>query len=311
MIGQGVALRGIGMAWLLVFVGASGCRLSAGSSVDPVAPRSPSASTRRERSAPTLVRVASWNVRRLGQAKTDLARVAEVLAHYDIVAIQEVMTREVVDALRERLPEHAILLTDTPRPKQGSHREYYAFVYRRARMDPVMNTFYPDPADDFVRDPFVACFDGGDAVGRLCLLTVHVVWGDRVAQRKDEILAIDDALRWARNGGIDAEWIVLGDFNRPFDDGDRDEDPEEEWLELIAPHVEPSPMLFVGPETPTTLGKNGYANAYDHCFVSAPLQSHVRKAERLDIVAEVCGGSVEVCLASVSDHAPYGLELAF
>ncbi len=259
----------------------------------------------------TRVQVGSWNIRRLGHAKTDLPTVARVLSEFDIVAVQEVMTREVVDTLRAQLPEHDILLTDTPRPTSGSHREYYGFVYRTAAFDPVMNTFYPDPDDAFVRDPFIACFDGGSPVGTLCLLTVHVVWGERVAERKAEILAIDDALRWGRDAGIDAEWVVLGDFNRPFDDGDRDDDPEEEWAELIAPGEGNGGMVFVGPEMPTTLGAKGYANAYDHCFVSEALRKQVRAARRFDMVAEVCDGSIQRCRTSVSDHAPYVVELAF
>jgi len=277
---------------------------------DPPADPGASQAPTRAAAPPTSVHIASWNIRRLGQAKTDLQAVASVLERFDIVAIQEVMTREVADALRAELPEHEVLLTDTPRPTHGTHREFYGFIYRTSRFDPVMNTFYPDPADAFVRDPYIACFDGGGSVGTLCLLTVHIVWGKRVAGRKNEILAVDDALHWGQAAGLDAEWIVLGDFNRPFDDGDADTNPEEEWRELVDPTVA-SPMMFVGPEVPTTLGQDEYANAYDHCFVSSGLQPQVRAAHRIEIVDEVCDGSFERCRKTVSDHAPYAVQLQF
>ena len=32
----------------------------------------------------------------------------------------------------------------------------------------------------------------------------------------------NDALRWAQEGDESSAWIVLGDFNRPIDDGDAD-----------------------------------------------------------------------------------------
>ncbi|MBL4687623.1 MAG: endonuclease/exonuclease/phosphatase family protein [Nannocystaceae bacterium] len=296
------------VASLLLLMAVAACRPT---SVPTSAPSPTSVQLVDDAGPTTTIRVGSWNIRRLGHAKTDLAAVASVLATFDIVAIQEVMTREVVEELEARLPDHRILLTDTPRPATGSYREYYGFVYRQAAFDPVMNTFYPDPDDAFVRDPFIACFDGGAVVGRLCLLTVHIVWGDRVAERKAEILQIDDALRWGQRAELKAQWIVLGDFNRPFDDGDRDDEPEEEWAELVAPGEPDASMIFVGPEMPTTIGASGYANAYDHCFVSGQLRKHVRTARRFDLVAEVCDGSFQRCRASVSDHAPYFVELSF
>jgi endonuclease/exonuclease/phosphatase family metal-dependent hydrolase len=219
------------------------------------------------------------------------------------------MTREVVEELDAQLERHEALLTDTPTPAQGSYREYFAFFYRPDRLLPTLNTYVADEEDRFHRDPYLACFEVLATGDSLCLLTVHVTYGDRVAERKAEIAALDDALRWAQDGDQTSYWVVLGDCNRPVDDGDADTDPEEEWLELLDRRRLRVPVVLAGPELPTTLGKDGYANSYDHIFVSTPLQERVTEAGRFDLVSRACEGSFELCRRRVSDHAPVFVDL--
>ena len=263
----------------------------------------------------STLKIASWNVQRLGHGHKDLDIVGDVIDEFDLVAVQEVMTREVVDALTSRTPGHRALLTDTPTPSEGSHREFFAFFYDPSKLDPVLNTFVPDPRDEFARDPFMACFKLVENHERLCLLTVHVVWGDRVAERKAEIVALGEAFRWAQEGDETSSWIVLGDFNRVVDSGDADEGPEDEWAELLDGRRLRAPVVLAGQETPTTLGKSSYANAFDHVynsghvFVSDDLADDLVEAGRFDIVQEVCGGAFDLCKKTVSDHAPVFLEL--
>jgi len=259
--------------------------------------------------ASTLV-IGSWNVKRLGHGTKDLSVVADVIDDFDIVAVQEVMTREVVEALSIRVPTHRVLLTDTPTPVSGSYREYFAFFYDPAKLEPTFNTFVPDPRDAFFRDPYLACFTVIRSRDRLCLMTLHVVWGDRVAERKAEIKAVDDALRWAQSIDETSSWIILGDFNRPVDDGDADVEPEEEWLELLDRQSLRAPVVLAGQEIPTTIAQTRYANAYDHIFVSATIQNRVVRSGRLDIVATHCAGQFDLCRATVSDHAPVYVEWA-
>ncbi|MEE9384901.1 MAG: endonuclease/exonuclease/phosphatase family protein [Nannocystaceae bacterium] len=257
----------------------------------------------------TSLRVASWNVKRLGHGTKNLKIVADIINDFDVVAVQEVMTRAAVEALDMNLPDHKVLLTDVATPQRGSYREYFAYFYRPSRLTPVMNTFVPDPKDAFLRDPYLGCFVAVGSPMRLCLMTVHIVFGKRVAVRKTEILALDDALRWAQKADEAAAWIVLGDFNRPVDDGDSDTDPEVEWRELLDRRRLREPVVLAGRELPTTLGKSGYANSYDHIFVSIGLYGRVADAGRVDIVSEACGGSFARCRGNVSDHAPVFVEI--
>jgi len=253
--------------------------------------------------------IASWNLERLGHGDKDLDAVARILDDFDLVAVQEVMTHDVVDTLLDRLPDHEALLTDTPTPAAGPYREYFAFFYRSDHLDPVLNTFVADPDDRFRRDPYLACFEVASLGEIICLVTFHIVWGESVGERKREVMALDDALRWAQDGDPTSKWVVLGDCNRPVDDGDPDRQPEEEWQGLLDRRHLRAPVALAGLESPTTLGKTGYANAYDHIFVSDELASTVSDAGRVDIVAKLCGGNYERCRASVSDHAPVFVEV--
>jgi endonuclease/exonuclease/phosphatase family metal-dependent hydrolase len=258
--------------------------------------------------------IATWNVQRLGHGNhRDRDRLIAVLEEFDLIAIQEVMTREAIAELVERMPGWQALLTDTPLPRAGSsHREYYAFLYRDRLLEPVLNTTVPDPRDAFVRDPFVGCFVLRGGEHDLCLMTVHVIYGSAVQPRKAEILALDDALAWAREARPEeSDWIVLGDFNRVVDDGDGDRDPEEEWRELLGPHGLTRPLVLAGEERASTLGKQDWSHAYDHIFLSEGLESSLLDSGRVDIVERQCGGDFERCRRTLSDHAPLFVVLRF
>jgi endonuclease/exonuclease/phosphatase family metal-dependent hydrolase len=256
----------------------------------------------------TPLHIGSWNTKRLGHGTKDLAGVAAILLDFDLVAVQEVMTAEVVTSLLAAMPTRRALLTDTPTPRDGTYREYFAFFYDPERLTPAMNTYVPDPGDDFVRDPYLACFVALREQQRLCLLTVHVVWGRRVEERKREILALDNAVRWAQDGDETSAWVVLGDFNRAVD-SDADGTPEPEWSELLDRRGLRAPLVLAGSELPTTLGSSEYANAYDHVFVSTHLADRVVGAGRRDFVAQACSGDFERCRRTISDHAPVFLDL--
>ena len=62
---------------------------------------------------------------------------------------------------------------------------------------------YPDTADgkdDFSRDPYWATFRAGEF--DFSVIAVHVIWGERVAQRKAEVKALADVYKYvqAANG---------------------------------------------------------------------------------------------------------------
>lgn len=252
--------------------------------------------------------IATWNIQHLGQKARSLETVAGVMDDYDLIAVQEVMTPEGAEALLEHLPGFGVLFTDQARPLEGRYREYYAFYYRRSRLTPVFNSYVPDPSDLFRRDPFVGCFDLRDDKQDICLVNIHIVWGDEgVGPRKAEIRALGDALRWAQGARDDAYWVVLGDYNRPF--ARASGSPFDEWGPLLDQATLDPPLVFAGEEVDTTIGKKGYANSYDHVFLSQDMAAKLEASGRFDTVARVCEGSFERCSKHVSDHAPFWVRV--
>ena len=62
-------------------------------------------------------------------------------------------------------------------------KERYAFLWRPEKVAPLdSGTVYPDPEDVFIREPFLASFRAGSF--DFTLITIHVIFGDGVADRR-------------------------------------------------------------------------------------------------------------------------------
>ena len=81
---------------------------------------------------------------------------------------------------------------------------------------------YPDTADgkdDFIRDPYWATFRAGEF--DFSVIAVHVIWGERVAQRKAEVKALADVYKYVQAAnGAEEDVLLVGDFNRNPTDAD-------------------------------------------------------------------------------------------
>ncbi len=186
--------------------------------------------------------LATWNIRdfdrpqygdRLDEA---IQYIAEIVAAFDIVAIQEVYRdlsalKRLMDCLG---PTWSYLITDTTEGDQGNdERLCYVYDNNKIRFGGLCGEIVlpPEPQDDGTilhpqqiwRTPFIVGFEAGWS--RFMLATVHILWGASVAdepRRTGEIRRLAEFLRarteddtaWARN------LILLGDFNifRPGND---------------------------------------------------------------------------------------------
>ena len=183
--------------------------------------------------------LSTWNIREFDSAAygargiESLFYIAEILSHFDLIAIQEV--REDLQALED---VRAILggwwkyiATDVTEGTQGN-RERMAFLYdsRKVRFGNVAGevvvpplekrskgkkTTY-DPNRQLYRTPFLCGFKAGWAKFMLC--TVHIVFGKDTAEnpnRIEEIKQVADFL--AKRSEEETSWskniILLGDFN--------------------------------------------------------------------------------------------------
>jgi len=184
--------------------------------------------------------IGTWNLRNFGSVFRDwtensgspkrnlraIARIAEVIRHFDIIAVQEVKrdTTGVRTLIDEFLGPHwGLLLSDVTAGAKGNN-ERLAYIYDTRRVTPsglageiVLPPSSEAKQEQFDRTPYIVGFRAADE--RFALLTVHIRYGDSAADRLPELAAfasytateIRDRARMeaAEEGNL----IVLGDFN--------------------------------------------------------------------------------------------------
>jgi endonuclease/exonuclease/phosphatase family metal-dependent hydrolase len=243
------------------------------------------------------VRVGTWNIRRLGHGDKRLDLVARAFDHFDVVAVQEVMDDDAVDELLTFLPGWKAAVTSRPLGR-SRYVEYYAVFFRADTVELTEAYIAEDPDDAFARDPLVACFVVVEPDTDFCIATIHVVYGNRVGPRDAEIAALGDVVSAARTASTEKDWIVLGDFNRS---GTR-----PGWPTLLDAGWE----FTLGDGTvPTTIGRDGYRNPYDHVLVDPTYTDTIGDARRVDIVHGLCDGDFASCAKTVSDHTAVVLTI--
>jgi len=166
--------------------------------------------------------IATWNLRAFGgltkdwQSRKgdspkrnfrDVRFVAEIVSHFDVIAIQEV--RGDLRALRHLMkvlgPEWGFLLTDVTKGPAGNN-ERLAFLYDTRRVKPSglacelvvwVETESPEITTgalnrQFVRTPYACSFvtTGAPPGTTFILVTLHVDWGSRAADRVPELTEI-------------------------------------------------------------------------------------------------------------------------
>ena len=71
--------------------------------------------------------------------------------------------------------------------------------------------------EGFIREPFYATFRAGGF--DFTLITIHVIFGDGVGDRRTEGQLLDDAYRTVQDADPDEQDVILlGDFNLPPED---------------------------------------------------------------------------------------------
>lgn len=259
---------------------------------DGAAPEGERAETRRDprESDGTPLRVATWNLKRLGHGDKRLDRIAPIMDGFDVVAVQEVMSRDAVGELLEHLPGWKAEISARA-VGRGRYTEWYAVLYRPERVAVERAFMLDDARDAFAREPLVVCMRAGDF--DFCLVVMHVIYGREARARDAEIDALGARLATLRADSAEKDWIVVGDFNRMPRAPGWDRLRRAGW------------SFAAGGEVATSVGKGGYRNAYDHILVDTDHTLELDgKARRVDFVARACASDFDACSVDVSDHAP-------
>ncbi len=188
------------------------------------------------------LRLATWNIMHFSdggaydRTTESLLYIAEIIDHFDLVAIQEVNhDLKKFELLMQRYlgSDWDYILTDA-----SGNRERLAFVYRKAKVRFLREAgeiVLPEGQEivapnqenatrslQFARTPFAVTFQAGWFRFKLC--TVHIYYGKsgdnspEMEQRRSEIEKVAVFLanmqkKEKRSSGTDANMILLGDFN--------------------------------------------------------------------------------------------------
>ncbi len=270
--------------------------------------------------------IATWNIRMFGgvyphfeenpdSPKRNLraiAIIAEIISHFDVVAIQEV--RRDLTGLRTLMeflgPHWGFIVSDVNEGRLGN-AERLAFVYDRRRVQPSglagEIVIPPDlgerTIEQFARTPYVVSFRAGEEA--FILATVHILYGESPEDRVPELEAFAE---WMANWFKDDkrfhhDIIVLGDFNI-----DRRDDPRFEAFASRGLNVPPQ---IRGVSTNLATGKK--AKHYDQIgwFMGQLEMEYTGNAGTVNFAHAVFK---ELSLRSmsfrVSDHLPLWAEFS-
>jgi endonuclease/exonuclease/phosphatase family metal-dependent hydrolase len=168
------------------------------------------------------ISISSFNIRILSdKSRTDheLKLIAQILQHYDLIALQELrdeqVLRRTVHILRDMGYPYNYEISS---PVGRGVKEHYAFLYRRDKISVKQKgQLYDDPHDEFAREPYYASFQSHNF--DFTLVTIHLLYGENEQQRRRELThlaKIYDIIQ--QDNPQEQDVIVLGDFNFPPQD---------------------------------------------------------------------------------------------
>jgi endonuclease/exonuclease/phosphatase family metal-dependent hydrolase len=284
----------------------------------------------------TNLLIATWNLRAFSDLTkawttpegaspkrnfTDIHLIASVVRRFDVVAVQEVRgnLRSLRYLLKVLGDDWAFILTDVTRGSAGNS-ERLAFLFDTRRVKPsglaceLVVPIEEDagvPATDlekqFARTPYAVSFLSQGQT--FTLVTLHVLYGDKAADRAPELRAIARWLAsWAEQEfGWDHNLIALGDFNI-----DRAGDPL--FQAFTSTGLVPAPSLDGLPRT--IFDDPGAEHFYDQIawFTKGQKRRPVLTLDalaggHLDFVPELRGDRTLGELSwHISDHFPLWVE---
>ena len=238
-------------------------------------------------------RIASWNIMRMSDDNKDMQSVVKIISHFDLIALQEVMSEEglltlVSDLQQETGTEWGVMSSHAI--GRGPYKEIYAFVWRKSHVSYVDSAVvYLDSKDVLAREPLSARISTPED-GTFILSNIHVLYGKNKSDRVPEIRALFDYWSWLGEAFPNEQYFVTGDFNMP---------PSDRSFEDLKRFA--SPAITSGA---TTLSShNGkFANLYDNIWVPNGLKANMRSG--IFDFPKALGIDHKTSRKMISDHAP-------
>jgi deoxyribonuclease-1/deoxyribonuclease-1-like protein len=208
--------------------------------------------------------VLSFNIQVFGRSKMRYPAIAKVLAgilsRYDLVAVQEVRSKNTapVNRLVAMLPANRAYVL-SPRVGKSLSKEQFLFIYDKSKIAIKEHAVYPDHARAFERPPFaVYCKSAGGF--DFIVINNHV----KPAATRQEIAALPACANYFAHLWKDNDVMIVGDLNA---DGNYYDEkrlasvfPTKHWRSLIDNTMD------------TTVARS--SNTYDRFIIS----SHTARA---------------------------------
>jgi endonuclease/exonuclease/phosphatase family metal-dependent hydrolase len=262
--------------------------------------------------SPDTIRVATFNIQRFGDKKSQQREVMESLAHliaqFDVVAIQEVQSAEMtpirvlVDILRASGGRYSATVSE--RLGRDTYKESYAFVWDETRVRMTQEAYVvQDPNERMPREPMVASFEArsgtpdGRHPFRFTLINVHTSPA-LVAESaiENELNVLDDVFVRVREYDYqttgEEDCIMLGDLN--VDANNLRELGQIPGVQTIAPNL----------KTNTRRTKT-----YDHILIDRNFTREFTGRYGLIDLQQYFGIDEEQAL-TISDHMPLWAEFS-
>ena len=103
-------------------------------------------------------------------------------------------------------------------PVGSTVKELYVYFYKTDYISPLGTPYlYVESNDEFIREPFIACFKAGNF--DFTIVEIHVIYGDTISERRAEVSLLDNVIQAVKNANAGENDIILvGDFNLESDD---------------------------------------------------------------------------------------------
>ena len=189
-----------------------------------------------DKNATRTLLLATWNLKEFEGGRNDKRidesywYIAEIVSHFDLIAIQEVGGHlGALKILRRRLGGTWQYVVSDVTEGSAGNQERMAFLFdrRKIRFSGVAGEIVIPPiedkkgktiapADQLARTPTIVGFEAGWF--RFMLSTVHIIWGKNVAEHPARVAEIKALGKFLKNRSEDeSAWsrnlILLGDFN--------------------------------------------------------------------------------------------------
>ena len=258
-----------------------------------------------EKSTPKLnnLTLASWNIQHLGRSKTDeeIWEMAQILRHFDMVAVQEVVAKDpagaqavarLADALNRMGFQWDYRISNPTKSPSVYMSERYAFLWKTSRVAIQHRAFLDEEREDlFYREPYIAAFKSKKENKIFYVANYHSrKYNDNPQEEIIHLLDYPD--RWNT-----PYFLIAGDFNTSEKDAVWDSFYEKGFKNALQ-------------NTKTTLkwkcdGEEYLNHPIDNIYYTSQIELH--QANSIDFVGS-CSNLEHA--RGISDHLPVYIEFS-